>query len=1081
MFLLLCSSSAIAQTTFGAITGTVTDPSGSVVPGAQVTITNEGTGAVRKVTTASDGVYNAPDLGTGTYQVRVEATGFSAQDRVHLVLYARQILNIELILTVGPTATRVEVTAQTSAIDTETTTVSSRKVSEEILQLPINSRQDSTNNDFAIFNPGIARDDSGLIYANGALNSDTFYSTDGIVEMADPSGVGNGTFIQPGIESVSEITYIAGTPSAEYATSTNLVTSTKSGTNRYHGSAYYDYNGKALNARNFFSSTVPARVLNNFAVGAGGAIKKDKLFFFADVEGRYEEQNTVVTRSTPLSAWRTGDFSGLGTQLANPFTGGNFQNNQLGNYINSTSQKIQSLFYPLPNYGDSSLLSGNWRGQFPQRRRYMPSPTDSRIDYNLSSRDAVFGRFSYRRMPIDGYSSGVLPPFGNYTTYRHATQTVLSWTHTFSPVLLNEVRTGFSRINLYNHPDFIGSDIVSEVGLQGITLTGQAGVPSITISGVSGTAGAAVPYYTTDTSIQVIDDLSWTRGAHSVKFGVDVIRDRDDSIWQSNSSYGSFNFTGLYTGNGYADFLLGLPTQTGLADQIPRPYERGTMWSAYAQDQWKVNPRLTVNYGVRYEFQGPYYEKMGRIASFDPATGAIVIPDNGVTHISPLYPTNLAIVTASKVGYPASTLIDSRKANFYPRLGAAYKLTSDGKTVVRAGYGVFGATTYAALGQQITGGPFSGSETFTNSITNGTPLLSFPDPFLPTGGGSIAPTENVFGVNPKITTPYTQQWNLTLERQVGSFGFSAAYIGTHTVKMLYYRNIDQPEPSLNAFSYSNTPFPNLQSVSWEENGAGERYNSLQLEAHKTAGRNLILSSGYTWARDLTNAPGSFVYGGPPQNQYDLDAEWGNNRINPLNRFYVDGVYSLPVGRNQRFFSNMPKVADGALGGWRVSFAGQIQSGGFYTPSFDGFDPSNTNNFGGRPDVVAGVSTVPAGGRTLSEWFNPAAFKVPGCPDSTPLCSNPANIGRFGNAGNNTLQGPGLRNLDLGLLKNFHVLENKTLQFQAMFSDVFNHPYFANPDGDISDGTTGSITATHLNFLPGSSASRQINFAMRFDF
>ena len=188
-----------------------------------------------------------------------------------------------------------------------------------------------------------------------------------------------------------------------------------------------------------------------------------------------------------------------------------------------------------------------------------------------------------------------------------------------------------------------------------------------------------------------------------------------------------------------------------------------------------------------------------------------------------------------------------------------------------------------------------------------------------------------------------------------------------------------------------------------------------------------------------------------------------------------------VGRNQRFFSNMPKVADGALGGWRVSFAGQIQSGGFYTPSFDGFDPSNTNNFGGRPDVVAGVSTVPAGGRTLSESFNPAAFKVPGCPDSTPLCSNPANIGRFGNARNNTLQGPGLRNLDLGLLKKFHVLENKTLQFQAMFSDVFNHPYFANPDGDIGDGTTGSITATHLNFLPGSSASLQINFAMRFDF
>jgi hypothetical protein len=335
-----------------------------------------------------------------------------------------------------------------------------------------------------------------------------------------------------------------------------------------------------------------------------------------------------------------------------------------------------------------------------------------------------------------------------------------------------------------------------------------------------------------------------------------------------------------------------------------------------------------------------------------------------------------------------------------------------------------------------------------------------------------------------MKTPYTQQWTVTLERQIGTLGLSLGYVGSHSVNLMYPRNIDQPPPSTQPFTFAETPFPNLQSVTWFENGGGERSNALQIAANKTHGKNLIFSTGYTWSRDLTDQDDNdWLFGQTIQNQFNRAAEWGNNLFTPINRFYADFVYLLPFGKGQRFASQIPKVADGALGGWRISAVATLQSGQFFTPTFDGYDPSNTNIFGGRADVVPGVSTVPSGGRTLAEWYNPAAFKVPGCPDATPLCTTPANIGRFGNVANDTLQTPAMKNLDLGLLKDFRIRERFKLEFQAMFTDVLNHPNFGYPDSDISDGpgVAGAITSTLGNFLGGSGVSRAVTFALRVDF
>ncbi len=1087
MFLLWCCSPAVAQTTLGSITGKATDPSGASVSGAVVTITNEDTNVARDFTTGTDGVYTVSDLEPGVYRVRVTATGFKTLERPHLNLYPRQVLDLDLQLTVGATNDTVTVTAPVSAIDTETATITYTHTAEELVNLPLITRQDDTNSDFSIYNPGVARDGCGFIYANGVQGNDTTYSSDGIIEMADPDTTGNGAFIQPGLDSLADITYVLVGPSAEYATPTNLVLVTKGGTNQFHGNLFWEYNGAALNARNYFASSVPFNVTNDFAVSVGGPVIKDKLFFFADWNGLFEELNSVIDATTALPQWRTGNFSNLlsqGITIKNPSTGLPFPNNQIpSNLISSSSVSLQNYFYPTPNYGPAGLESGNWRGLLPLTLRFPINPLDVRIDYNIDKADSIFGRFTMRTMPLTA-STNMLPPAGIFNQTWHVRQLVLSWTHTFSPNLLNEARAGVSRVAKNLDPDGDGGQILSDAGIQGVdydSLKGLEGVPQLSITGVSGTNGSIPQGLVASTTIQFIDNLSWTRGTHAMKFGMDIVRDRDDTVFYNMNQFGQFNFTGAYSGFGYADFLLGLPQATTLTTPLPRPYERGILWGFYAQDQWKVSSRLTLNYGLRYELSPPYYEKEGRLASFDPTANALVIPDNGESHISPFAPTNISIITASAAGYPAQSLIQTSKTDFYPRIGVAYKLTSDGKTVIRAGYGIYGDVLYGGVITYLAGGvPFTGSESFTNQFTAGVPLLKFPNPFPTTG--TTVPTTNVVGINPHIDRPYLQQWNLVLDKQIGSLGFSAAYVGTSSAKLIYARNLDQPPPSTTPFSFSETPFPDLQSIKWLSNGGSESYNALQLSARKTAGRDLIFNAGYTFAKDLTNMDALYPVGAEIENQFNLGAERGNSPLVPRHRFIATAVYSLPFGKGQRFLNDMPKIADYILGGWRTSYVVTLQTGLYFTPSFDGFDPSNTNYFGGRPDVIPGVSTTPPGGRTVNEWFNPAAFKIPGCPNTDPVCTDPANVGRFGNAGVNTLEGPPLKNLDFGLLKDFRIRETMSLGFRAIFSNIFNHPAFGQPLSDISStSTAGSITGTTGNYLSGSNASRVINLSLEFRF
>jgi hypothetical protein len=575
--------------------------------------------------------------------------------------------------------------------------------------------------------------------------------------------------------------------------------------------------------------------------------------------------------------------------------------------------------------------------------------------------------------------------------------------------------------------------------------------------------------------------VSWVKGPHSMKFGTDIIRDQV-SDYGNACVYGSYNFTGVYSGFGYADFLLGLPQTTYFALPQPADYFRGTDWSFYAQDQWKVSRRLTLDLGLRYELAGPYWEKYGRIFTYDPTLKAIIVPDAGLKNISPLFPKTIPILSATAANYPNPTLQKYNTLDFYPRIGFAYQLTSDGKTVLRGAYGTYGDTLYGVLSESKTGGPFAGSECFYNSVSNGAALFTLQDPFI-AQAGLLAPFQTANVWNPDMHVPYLQQWNLTLQRQIGDMAFSLGYVGSHNVGLLYGRNINQPPPSTTPFSISELPNPSFSSIDAFDNGSNDEYNALQAAATKTVGQNLTLNASYTWARDLTDSPDNdWIFASLPiQNAFDRAAEWGNNLFTPTHRFYAAAIYALPVGSGQHLFNSLSGWRNALLGGWRTAYVVTLMTGQWFTPTFDGFDPSNTNNFGGRPDRIAGVPLYPQN-QTINDWFNANAFKIPGCPDSTPVCTTPADIGRFGDAAPLQIAGPGTDNLDFTLMKDFHLTESKMLQFQAAFTNLFNHPAFSNPASDISaTSTVGVITSTTGNYLQGSSASRVINFVLRFQF
>jgi hypothetical protein len=1094
LLVLTLAGTAYGQTTFATITGTVTDPTGGVVPGATVTASNVLTGI--KTTTKSNeaGIFTIAQLNEGTYSVTAEATGFRMFTLQKVVLQARDVRRVDVKLEVGAVETAVEVTGGATLIETETARISNTQNSVTLNTLPLNTRGLWA---YLALAPNLQQQPgSSVIRFGGSRVNEENWSIDG-TSFSD--GVDN---TQTGplanyIESFQEVKIDLANNSAEFGSMGQVTIVSKSGTNDLHGAVFDYYITPWFRARDPFASARGTGITHQPGGAVGGPVwipkvynGRNKTFFFFSYEtarGSAVSQN--LTPTVAPSAWRTGDFSNLTDSIIDPTTGQPFGNNQIpADQINSVSKKIQDKFFPLPNYGDLVNLHGqNYREL--KVRPYDPSTYwTTRIDHKFSDRDLVFGRYTWSRLYNRPWE-GNLPTIGQRWQQRDDRAATVSYTHTFRPTLLNEFRWGFHFNNNPINYDLSkgstqhGLDLVNELGLVGLApdLPDINGILNMSFSnGITGLYQypSRTKGYRTHTE-ELQEHVSWFRGRHNLKFGFNVLRSEWDSSGTPNALFGNVSFSARFTGQPYADFLLGIPTTASRA--FPPVESDRNRWSYdfYALDDFKVSPKLTLNVGLRYELHLGWRENANRTSIFDVNSGNIVIPDGAMSKVSPIFPSNyVGIAEASSVGLPSRTLINNDLNNFAPRIGLAYRPWGT-RTVFCAGFGIFYNVVPLAYALNFAGTPFILSEpSYTNPTDN--PQVIFPRVFPSTGTGGPSTVGIPTAQNPDYRTPYSLQYNFTIEHEQWDTGFRLSYIGTGMRKAPWGYNYNAPIPNDQLFVNKPRAFPDYPDINYITNGAGHQYNGFTAAATRQMVGGLYMQGSWTWARDIYDEDYNWDYDGDQyiaENPLDRHRDIGPSRDIPTHRFNVNWIYQLPFGRGRHWGSNVSRLQNLLIGGWEFSGIFSAQSGQFLTPLWSGPDPvgiSYTESVPAevtiRPDIVKNPN-LPSGQQTPALWFDKTAFEAP-------------PVGRFGTSARGVIIGPGVNVWHMGFHKDFFFNEKTRLRWEMTAVNIFNHPNWANPSTDVTDSSFGEITSAGgaTSGSTGDRASaRQFRMGVRFQF
>lgn len=1069
------------QTTFGTITGTITDASGLPIPGVQVTVGNEGTNIAQHTVSDLRGDYAVSHLNPGTYAVGARQQGFKHFTRTHVLLETAATMRVDIRLEVGEVTLEITVTGGAPLVESETSNIAGTRTYEVMIRMPINLRGSSNGfyYDMLQLTPG-AQQGTGSAYSlGGTRGNQTQFTLDGTSTNSPMFGNAVGP-AQTSMESVRELKIDMANNKAEYNLPGMVTGVSKSGENTVHGSLFYYHDNGALNARNTFSSTVPYRIDHDTGGSIGGPVYvpgvyngKNRTFFFTTYETFPRRNEAVLAPNVPTEKMRRGDFSALlpKTVIKNPFTGQPFPNNIIPpELISTVSSKVQERFYPHSNYGDADAYVGNWRGNI--RGRSFKHHHDARIDHHLSAANSIFGRLTYGRLGSGVCDSG-LPTVGNRIQNRKALAATIADTHIINPRTINEFRFGAVwNTNPVSIP-IDGQALVKELGLQGLspTLPDINGMPFFNITGLTAVSTSNAYGYVDERAYSVVDNLSWSRGAHDVKTGIEVRRNMGEyPPADPNGAFGSYSFTGAFSGFSYADFLLGLPQSSSRLNPAPPAKLLNVDLSFFFQDDWKVSRKLTLNLGIRYDLNPPYHEAAGRLFNFDVSSGRVVVPgEAGLKAVNPLFPSNLIpVVAAAQAGFPSS-LFNTDKNNFAPRFGFAFRPTATATFVIRGGYGLYFDPNTASIYNNGTAGPFVSSESFTNTITNGVPLFQFPRGF-PAAFGAIG-SQSFTPIDGNLKNPYIQQWNLTVERELFHMGLRLSYIGTVSHQLAWVQNLNQPQPGILPFKSDMRRFPNIQNVNTVMNGGNSAYNSLHFVAERKLHSGLYYQLGWTWAKNLTDSASESETGSRPENSYNRGADRGRVPYMAKHRVVGQLLYTLPFGPGRPFLSGLSGVARALVAGWTLSSALTAQTGTWFSPSFSGYDVSNTNTVGGRPDRI-GDGNLPAGDRTISRWFDAAAFSVPG--DLNGDGKPDVVVGRFGNSGLNILEGPGLFVLNGGIYKETRLAERARLVLQLTTTNMLNHVNYSLPSSNISSlAAVGKIT--------GAGAARTAEVAARIEF
>ncbi len=1089
-----------AQTTYGNIVGTVIDATGAAVPDAAITIRNDATGAIRTGTTGTSGNYLVDKLVPGQYSVTAELAGFKRFTSSGVSLLPIQSMRINITLEVGAVTEEITVTGEGAVIETERAEIAWTRTAQEFRDLPVLTpsapgagtfrTRDPLNFVFAVPGVNVTRVTSaGKINVYGAPQGGIIIRVDGVIQRDNSNGVSEQG--RPIIEATNEMKVIGLNAAPEFDGQATILFTTKSGGSEFHGGGMYEGQQRAWTAQswelNRGGTAKPFSKRNSTAMWLGGPIKKDKAFFFTafDFERGLQAHSRLAQRNKPGAAFRAGDFSALiDPTFVTKYLGGTaiqivdpMNNNAAfaGNIIptarlNATSLLIQNdLFLGEPTRGG---IVAN--APLPATLPINATKFDFRIDYNFSDAHQMFSRVNIStdvRQIFDQAWEGAIR--NDRTPARMIT---FSDTYALSPTVLNEFRFGHYR----HERTIVGKTLLegrayqTEWGIQNIG-PGGPGLPFI--GGLEAAHGiASIGALIFDSrNYEVMDNVSILRGKHQYKFGYSLNR---PSFFFPFFLYeeGNWAFSNKWTGFGYSDFLLGNTTSADLW-LAPRPgvVAKSFEHNFYFQDTYQVTRRLTLEYGIRYQYHPRANAKRDQLSNFDPVSGGLVVPSaTSLETINPNFPTDISIITAREAGFPFN-MIEDDKNDISPRFSFAYRLDEEGKTVLRGGYGIFYNTYVLNMSSTLGNfGPYRGTAFSSNLVQAGTtkPTLQLPSPYLPFDPA----TGNVFisSVDKDLPNAQFHQYNLTLEREFSGNRLAVSFIGNYGSHSIG-RDINQPVASTTPYAVSRRPLPNFNTLSSFTGDNILRYTALQVVGERRFKKGLFFRVSYDWTTHLTldDADTGPVGGISVRNSYDLKAEKGNLNWGPKHRGLIVYSYELPFGPGK------PVPAHGVLGkvigGWQVNGITSLRSGLWFSPTFSGYDPSGTNNFSGRADRI-GLDGGSLKNPTVDKWFDVSAFVCPG--QTTQIC-DPAiitPIGRFGNSGRNILSGPGSKQMDFSIQKNFPIREAMLLEVQVQFINVFNTPQFGLPASNISaPASAGRITST----IPGS--FRQVQFGARFEF
>ncbi len=1053
----LLSVLAFAQTDLATVRGVVTDQSGAVIPKVKITITNTGTNISRDAETGENGDFEIPYITQGTYKLTAGAQGFKNYIANDVLIRAREMRRIDVKLELGSVGTEVTVTEGIAAISTEGSQIASGFDREAFVDSPLS--QSFFPQAYMTTLPNIQTQQGGwaLRFA-GQPSAQVAENMDGVTSDGTVNLVQN-------MQDFEDLQVVAVNNSAEFSRVAQFSMASKGGANAYHGRVYYDMVNSALRARTFFEPRKTPYKEHRGGANFSGKIIKDKLFFYTAYSLVRIPSQSFYLRNVPSLRMRDGDFSGQPV-VRDPVNNRTpFPDNRIpSSRFSPVSAKTQDLFVPKPNRGAADGLFQNYQffHRWPTDLYRWDSVTE-RIDYMVSSRNQLFGRFINRVTPY--VLQGPFEQLGTWTRKRNHHSIAVSDTHTFSPRMVNTFLWGWAR-DYFIDGDTTGGftpqkgdAAVQAIGLQGVNRAGHSemGFPRMDILGFETLRQQSGGVNLNRNDFEFTDSLTYSMGRHVMKTGAELRYFHDYNGGIPEGNYGTFNFNGNLTGDGtragvgYADFLLGFPNNSTRLDPLTKRTQTAYELGLFFTDTIKVNSKLTLDMGLRWDFFRHAKFADGLQFNWDPQSGNVIVPQEALARVSPLYPKTIAIAAGQ-------TLPNPKKTNFRPRFGAAYRLTD--RFVVRGGYGIY-TETLGPLHRAQGGGPFQIAESYFNEIANGRPTLAFPSPFPVSLATASVPSQSVSGYPLDTDNGMIHQYNLSIEREIfKNWGVRTSFIGSRSRGLNYGIALNKPRPSLTPFTNNRRPWPQYVGASFNNSDGASNYNSGQIELQKKAG-NLIFSTHYTFS----NASSNF---GNLENPYSLGF-WNRDQFNSRHRYVANMTYNLPVGKGRKYMSSAPKVVDLVAGGWQMGWITYFQSGQYFTPSYAGADPSNTNSFGGIPDRVSNGNLAP-GSRKADRWFDPAAFAVP-------------QQGRFGNAGIATLEGPGLNLHHFSMVKDFHITEKVNFVWQSMLTNVFNRPHFDFPAANISvPAAVGRVT--QLREGGGGremSGARQLQFRFRIEF